>query len=772
MTRDAVPAGSIEIEGEPWTAESPSRSGAALQHAHWPSRATLSSMLGNLEHFLARTGFERAPWLAVAFGSGIGAWFALPRAWQWAAVIAGGVALAIGVLAVLREEGRWPYLRQAIAAVALAAAMGCATVWCKSALSGTPGLSRPLAATFTGIVLSREDQPAEGRVRLVLAIRDPEAVAGAVAGVGRVVRVRFNVPLEDDDPAASEGALVRVKGRVMPSAPPMLPGSYDFARAAWFQGLAGSGSATGRIEVLRGADGQGAVQRLRRALSGHIHARLDGSPGGIAAAFASGDRGAIADADETAMRDAGLTHLLSVSGLHVSAVIGATYLLVLRLLALSPWLALRVRLPLIAAGASALAGIAYTVLTGAEVPTVRSVVAALLVLLAVALGREPLSLRLLAAAGFAVMLVWPEAVPGPSFQLSFAAVLAIVAVHQAGWMRAISARREEPWWAAAGRHLLVVLLTGLVVEAALLPIGFYHFHRAGLYGAAANVIAIPLTTFVTMPLIALALLLDVAGLGGPAWWAVGKSLEALLWVARVVAAQPGAVTTLPAMGTASYALFLGGGLWLALWTGRVRLLGLVPITMGTIALALLQPPDVLVSGDGRHVGFPRLVPGKLVILRETRSDFARDRLSELAGMDGEVMPLEAWPGARCNADFCAVEIARGGRTWRLLLSRGSDPVPLRDLAAACERADVVIADRWLPFSCRPAVLKLDRNLLERSGGVALDLGAGRMETVAAWQGEHGWWRPPEPRPRAKPATDAPSAREPGAPTATAPATGD
>lgn len=694
-------------------------------------------MLGGLEHFLATSGFDRAPWLAVAFGGGIAAWFALPHLWQWLVLLGLCVVVAAGGLLMLRRDGGRPYLTQTVAALALAAATGCGTVWTKSALTGTPALERPLAASLTGLVLSREEQPADGRSRLVLAMRDPAQAGGAA----RVVRVRLNVPAELDDPAAVEGALVRVKGRLMPPAPPMLPGSYDFARAAWFSGLAATGSATGPVAVLQPADGDRLLPGLRRWLAAHIHTRISGSPGGIAAAFASGDRGGIDEADEVAMRDSGLTHLLSVSGLHVSAVIGATYLLVVRLLALWPWLALRVRLPLVAAGAAALAGIGYTVLTGSEVPTVRSVAGALLVLVAVALGREPLSLRLLAAAGFAVMLAWPEAMVGPSFQLSFAAVLTIVALHQAGWMRRLAARREEPWWLAALRHLGVILLTGVAIELALLPIGLYHFHRAGVYGALANVAAIPLTTFVTMPLIALALVMDLAGAGAPAWWAVGKSLELLLWLAHLVAAQPGAVTTLPAMGGGSYALFLAGGLWLALWSGRIRLLGLVPVLGGTIALALLTPPDVLVSGDGRHVGFPRLVRGKLVVLRETKSEFVRDRLNELAGMDGEIVALETWPGARCNADFCALEIARGGRKWRLLLARGSDPVALRDLAAACERVDLVIADRWLPRSCRPAVLKVDRHLMEQTGGLALDLGKARMTSVAEGQGEHGWWRP-------------------------------
>lgn len=720
-------------------------------------------MLDGVENFLAHSGFDRAPWLAVAFGSGIAAWFALPHAWQWPALIATCLAAAVLAAIMLHRDGPRPYHWQAIAALALALAAGCGTVWIKSALTGTPGLERPLGGSLTGVVLAREEQPADGRVRLVLAMRDPAASAGAE----RVVKVRLNVALDLDDPAAVEDAVVRLRGRLMPPAAPMLPGSYDFARAAWFSGLAATGTATGPVEVLEPAATDRMVPRLRRWLSAHIHGRIDGSPGGIAAAFASGDRGGIAEADETAMRDAGLSHLLSVSGLHVSAVIGATYVLIVRLLALWPWLALRVRLPLVAAGGAALAGIGYTVLTGSEVPTVRSVAGALLVLVAVALGREPLSLRLLAAAGFAVMLAWPEAVVGPSFQLSFAAVLTIVALHQAGWMRRLAARREEAWWQVGLRQLAVILLTGVAIELALLPIGLYHFHRAGVYGALANVFAIPLTTFATMPLIALALVLDLAGAGAPAWWAVGKSLELLLWLAHVVAAQPGAVTTLPAMGAGSYALFLVGGLWLTLWSGRVRLLGLAPVLAGATTLALLQPPDVLVSGDGRHVGFPRLAEGKLVVLRETRSDFVRERLNELAGMDGEIVPLEAWPEAQCNADFCVLEIARGARKWRLLLARGSDPVALRDLAAACERVDFVIADRWLPRSCRPVVLRIDRRLLDETGGIALDLRRARMITVAQDQGEHGWWRPAGLRLRssirdAEPtAAPTPTARVPG-----------
>jgi len=82
---------------------------------------------------------------------------------------------------------------------------------------------------------------------------------------------------------------------------------------------------------------------------------------------------------------------------------------------------LRVRLPILASAIGALAGLGYTLLTGAQVPTVRSCVVALLVLGALALGREALSTRMLAVAALVVLLLWPESIVGPSFQMSFAA---------------------------------------------------------------------------------------------------------------------------------------------------------------------------------------------------------------------------------------------------------------------------------------------------------------------------------------------------------------
>jgi len=712
---------------------------AALQQGPWRKHFALSSGLSApidaAEQFLREAGFDRAPWLAVGFAGGIWAWFALDDSRHWLGLVGICIFTALVALLLMRGDGRYPFLRVALAAMATMIAAGCLVVWAKSTMAGAPAIERPLAGTFIARVLDREEQPAEGRIRLILALRLPED--------GRAVRVRVNLPAERDAPGIAEGAVLRLKARLMPPAPPMLPGGYDFARSAWFIGLSATGSVQGDVEIVAPSRDRPLLADLQTDLSEHVRERVDGPAGAIAATLASGDRGAIAPEDDAAMRNSGLTHLLSISGLHVSAVIAATYLLALRLLALWPWLALRFRLPLLAAGSAAAAGIGYTLLTGAEVPTVRSCVGAVLVLLALALGREPLSMRMIAVAAFLVMLLWPEAVVGPSFQMSFASVIAIVALHDAAPVRAFLAPREEAWWQRGWRQLAMLLLTGVVIELSLMPVGLFHFHQAGAYGAFANVIAIPLTTFVSMPLIALALLFDAVRAGAPFWWLAGLSLNGLIGLAHWVAAMPGAVTTMPAMGAGLFGLFVGGLLWLALWGGRVRLLGLVPVAMATLGVALLQPPDLLVSSDGRHVGITGLGGESLVVLREARSDYVRDNLIELAGMNGPTRRIDELPQARCSPEFCALPLQRGGRTWHLLLARGTERVAVRDLIAACDLSDIVIADRRLPQACQPRALKADRALLDRTGGLAIDLDKGRIRTVAQDQGEHGWWHPIE-----------------------------
>jgi competence protein ComEC len=669
-------------------------------------------------------------WLPVGLALGTALWFALPddRAWTAFLLLAAALTLAPQAVAPGTRWGR------AVSIFCLAAILGCANIWWKSERVAAPVLSRARAAEFDAAIESYQRLPARELVRLVVR---------PLGDSGLPPRLRVNVDAAKAPDALRPGATVRLRGYLMPPAPAAVPGAYDFARAAWFQKIGG----TGRVAVVRlvaPARVQGWRARLadaRQRLADHIRARLPAGSGGIAAALATGDQGGIPEADAEAMRRSGLAHLLSVSGLHLTAVVGAVMLLTLKLLALSPMLALRFRLVLVAAGAGALAGIAYTLLTGAEVPTIRSCIAALLVLAGIALGREALTLRLVAVGALVVLLLWPESLPGASFQMSFAAITAIVALHEHPGVRALLARREELWPMRLGRFLLGLVLTGLAVELALIPIALWHFHQAGLYGALANILAIPLTTFVIMPLEALALLFDLGGLGAPFWWLAGAALDLLLTLAHAVAAAPGAVARLPTMGSAAFALMVAGGLWLALWRTRWRRWGLVPAAAGALAALLTPVPDLLVTGDGRHVAL-RTASGELALLRGRAGDYVRDLMAQSAGLDVEPRELETLRTAECSADFCIADL----RGRRLLASRSDRRVPIEALRRACAEADIVVSDRRLPAACRPRWLKADREFLARSGGLAITLGATPRVATVASRDRHPWLLKPLSRP--------------------------
>jgi competence protein ComEC len=705
-------------------AAAPSMRDRALQIA---SGGAVLARGERLERWLEAERDQLPLWIPVAFGTGIAGWLTLGEPREWLALIAFGLGLAMAGAAL----GRGGRAGRALAIAGLCVALGCAAIWWRAERVAAPVLARPVVASFSGRVEAVEPLPARAVTRLRIAVDD-------AAAMGLPPRVRVNVTDREGVEPVAPGAEVRLRARLMPPVPAAVPGAYDFERVAWFQGIGATGRALGDVEVTR--PGRATGEGLRVALTRHVQSRIEGSAGGVAAALATGDRGAIAEEDAQAMRDAGLAHLLAVSGLHVTAVVGATMLIVLKLLALSPVLALRFRLPLVAAVAGAGAAIFYTWLTGAQVPTVRACIAALLVLAALSMGREAVTLRLVAAGALAVMLLWPETIASPSFQMSFAAVTAIVALHEHPRVKGLLTRREEGFAPRIARGALALLLTGLAAELTLMPVALYHFHKAGLYGAIANIAAIPLTTFVVMPLELVALLADTVGAGAPFWWLAERALWLLLWIAHMTAAAPGAVKALPTMADGAFALMVAGGLWIALWRTRARWAGVAPLVMGAAWAIATPSPDVIVTGDGRHVAI-RSDGGELLLLRARAGDYVRSVLGETSGVAGEAGALEDAGDARCSPDLCVARIARDGRNYTIVATRSDYLVPIGELVALCRSADIVVSERRLPRTCTPRWLKLDRPALRQTGGIALTLAPPRGTSVRDPAARHPWRMP-------------------------------
>ena len=118
-----------------------------------------------------------------------------------------------------------------------------------------------------------------------------------------------------------------------------------------------------------------------------------------------------------------------------------------------------------------------------------------------------------------------------------------------------------------------------------------------------------------------------------------------------------------------------------------------------------------------------------MMLRDRSGDFMRDLISEASGFDEEPGLLDAAPFGSCSRDSCVAVIQRDGREYRLLATRSTTRIDWQSLVQACAQADIAVSDRWLPRSCAPRWLKLDRKALEQTGGVALYLN----ETSRGWK---------------------------------------
>jgi competence protein ComEC len=618
----------------------------------------------------------------------------------------------------------WPLAPALIGAAALAAGFSAAQL--RTVSAGTPILERPLGPV-----------PVEGRVVEIAPL--PEAGGRVLLedlSIARLapeetpVRVRLRIAAHLD--GIRPGDRITVLAELLAPPGPAAPGAFDYQRQAWFEGIGAVGFAYGGIRAHEpGPPSSGWSEfwrDLRHEATRRILAALPGPDGAIAAALMTGHQGAIpADAIQ-AMRDSGLAHLLSISGLHIGLIAGVLLFGLRAGIALAPWLALRVPGKKVAAVAALFGTAAYVLLAGAPVPTQRAFLMTAIVMLAVIADRSALTMRLVAWAAAAVVLIRPEAVLGASFQMSFAAVTALIAAHEA--LAARGHTGPATVLSRIGRMLAGVALTSLVAGAATAPFAAYHFHRLADYGVLANMAAVPITGFWVMPLAVLAFALMPFGLEALALVPMGWGIEAILAVAHWVAALPGAAILVPAMPASALAVFVAGGLWLCLWRGRWRWLGLAGLPVAGLVALLHQPPDLLVTSDGAVVAL-RDAEGALRV-----SDARKGGIAVQAWLErnGQAQRL-AWPeppeAGGCDGEGCRA--VPGGRSLAYALT-------LPAAAEDCGRADLVIAARFIPQGrCRGSIL-IDRGALWRAGAHALWLTEEgvRIETVRDARGERPW----------------------------------
>jgi competence protein ComEC len=482
-----------------------------------------------------------------------------------------------------------------------------------------------------------------------------------------------------------------------------------------------------------------AIERVRQYITNRIMEALPGEKGAIAAALITGERGAISDATNQAYRDSGLFHILSISGLHMVIMAGAVFYSLRFLLAAVPFVALNYPIKKWAAVGAIFGALGYLLISGASPATVRSYITITIIFIAILLDRPAIALRNVAISALAILIVFPEYLFDAGFQMSYAAVVALISIYE--WLQRREDRRDRqrergPIW-----HGLAFvggsLLTTVIASFAVAPFGIYHFHNTQLYAMLANLIAIPICNILVMPA-ALAVLVAMP-FGLEAWplWIMGLGIDGMTAVAQYVAVLPGSVAKTVAIPTVAFALMVGGGLWLLLWSEAWRVLGFVPIAAGIVLSPTMPRPDVLIGRDGITVGV-RDTAGQLSMLASRGSAFEVTRWLENDGDRRNAKDASDAKAFTCDALGCTT-LTKGRR---VVVS--SSPAAARD---DCSVGDIIVLKYTRPRNCgAPTAVVLDPATLRAGGVHALYVSQSdiRIETVAATRGSRPWTRLADP----------------------------
>src|SRR3954449_10698507 len=645
----------------------------------WPA------ILGKLRDWVrAEAGPGRLlPWVPIAFGAGISFYFTADHEPVLAVTAVAALALCAAAF-LLRRQKLFP-----VAVMVAATAAGFATATWKTSRVAHGVLARPMySVSLSGFVETREVR--ERTDRFVLHVTEMETPRAQIT----LERVRLSVR---KGTAPDVGSFVEVKARLQPPLAPMRPGSYDFGRDMYYQGIGASGFVMGAIKTVEPPESGGLslryaafMQGLRDAIDGRIRLTLDGDKRAIATALLTGRRDAITTPVNDAMFISGLGHVLSISGYHMAVVAGVVFFAVRALLALIPPLTVGFPIKKWSAAAALGAALFYLLLSGAEVATQRSFFMTAVVLIAVLVDRRAVTFRTLAVAAMIVLSIAPEALVHPSFQMSFAATLGLVALVQIG-MPALFASPDNSATARAalwgGREIAMLALASLVAGLATTPYAAFHFHRVTPYGMLANLAAMPVVSALVMPAGMLGLLAMPFGFDGVFWWLMGLGIDWMIAVTRWVADLPGAIGRMAAFGIGPLIASSMGIILLCLLRTPLRWSGAGVLTISVAWALMVKQPDILISSDGHNVGV-RGQDGRLHLMRTGKDAFLiKEWLAADADPRGPADPSLA-DGVSCDEAGCVAQMGGGG-----LVALALKPEALGD---DCERAALLVTTRQAP----------------------------------------------------------------------------
>ena len=581
--------------------------------------------LNKFKENLSQEKYRCFPWIPVLYGLGIGIYFSLsfePPLWLGLVFVESLILLAV----IFRHKLNILYGIGIMAIIVL----GFITVQLRAAyINKVPFVEGEQKLYIQGRIVA-QDINSTGKVRLLLDdVQDFDE---------KKLHGLYKITLLSRTSPARTGQCVEMIAKIMPPMPPVIRGGYQFDRKTFFEGIKATGYSVSRALPIECANTSRWTDKLnlkihdiRQNMVNYINQVLPKDEASIAAAVIAGERSGMSKQLIENYRDSGLAHFLSISGLHMSMLAGLMFFLVRLLLALIPPLALRYDSKKIAAVFAILMSAVYLMISGAEIPSQRAFIMTFIVLLGVLFARKAISMRMISWAALIVLVISPQALISASFQMSFAAVVALIAFYErfAGSLhRFLNGSRDDGIALPAKIVRIVfayvagILISDLVASLATLPFSIYHFNQIAVYTTLGNLLAGPVIGLIIMPFVLIALLLMPFNLEVWALKIVGFGVEKVNEITAYVASLPEAGYRVLAMPFWGLMLIVIGGLWLCIWRLKWRCLGWILILAGSLSIFTVRVPDVMADKYG-EVFAVKDEQGKLVILPSRGNSFTK-----------------------------------------------------------------------------------------------------------------------------------------------------
>ncbi|WP_245508206.1 MULTISPECIES: ComEC/Rec2 family competence protein [unclassified Rhizobium] len=688
----------------------------------------------------------------VFLGAGAATWFLMAADFPATSAL---LCLLVLVIAVTLCGYERPKLQATLMAVLLFVG-GMLSAQIETWRARTVILDSAVTTTVTGRVERREgDGP--GRWRYILGVsrtdapevkRPPERISVLVRGAKEAFEL---------------GAVIEGRARLTPPAGPALPQLYDFAFGAYYDGIGANGFFYGAPKevasqpVQEGSVGEVVLEwlfRLRSGIGDRIRSVLPGDTGAFAASLVTDERRAISDETTEALRQSGLAHIVAISGLNMALSAGIFYVGLRVILSLFASVAQAWPTKKIAAAGALAAVTAYYLISGFAVSAERAFIMMAIMLIAVFFDRPSISLRNVALSALVILAVSPSEVLGPSFQMSFAATLALVAGYDL-WkgrpMRENALAKlpiMKPLFMIGG-FFGGIFLTSLIGGFSTALFSIEHFHRLSTYGLPANLAAMPVISFIVMPSGMMAMLLMPFGLDGPLWQITGFGLDLVIKIAKTVSDWGGNIDVGRLPGW-YFPTAVFGFLLLTLLKSRLRHAGTAIVAASTLTVALLpgnSAPDVAIAEDG---GLVAVVDGEAMASnREKPPSFIFQQWQRALAIEEHQKPImitdanapAAPEGKRLkfspdqldeSREVMIQAVATGpplrftclkGAWCTVSLKNGKQLTVINNaayLGPACDTADIVVTPVHLRFDrCRSGAMLFTGETLRKTGSVEL-----------------------------------------------------